>query len=201
MSSTMPSRSVLDNAQPGNRQNADAGALPSGISVSPARPGVSPISGIPVSEIPGVSRGTTPLGPRIETPPATTAVEATARAANSTPPAGVNAPDHVAAHPQTNTQIGMGATVVVPTPPPAPQPETAPAAMTNDLGQVWVAGHHSWVGGQWTWVEGTWQRPPEADAVWAPGYYDAQNKRWTEGHWERGGSPAARAKERAAPTK
>ena len=90
----------------------------------------------------------------------------------------------------------MGQTVVVPTPPPAPQAEVTPPASTNDLGQIWVAGHYSWVGGQWTWVEGTWQRPPRENAKWIPGAYDAQNKRWTEGHWETSGITSRRERER-----
>ena len=98
----------------------------------------------------------------------------------------------VAAHPQTNTQIGLGTTTVVPTPPPVSQIEATPAQTRNEAGQVWVGGHYSWVGGQWTWVDGNYQRPPNPDAVWVPGNYDAQNKRWTEGRWDTGASARRR---------
>jgi hypothetical protein len=57
----------------------------------------------------------------------------------------------------------------------------APAGDTN---QVWVAGHYTYVSGQWNWVSGSWQRPPNPGAAWVPGRYDAQTKRWTEGHWD-----------------
>jgi hypothetical protein len=45
------------------------------------------------------------------------------------------------------------------------------------------------VNGQWTWINGTWTTPPAPGAVWTDGHYDAQTQRWTEGHWEMGGSP------------
>jgi hypothetical protein len=98
----------------------------------------------------------------------------------------VTDPAAIAAHPQTNPLIGTGSTVVVPTPPPEAQAEVTPPSTVNDSGQVWGPGHYSWVGGQWSWVEGTWQRPPREGATWMPGHYDAQNKRWTEGHWQTG---------------
>jgi hypothetical protein len=199
MTSTMPSRSVPDTATPPNTGSpTPAGALPPGLSVAPVRPGISPLTGLPLSDIPTESRGTTPLGPRIETP-APVGGSASTTTRDTAPAAGVNDPGAIAAHPQTNPRIGMGVPIFVPTPPPAAQPETSPPASTNDLGQVWVAGHFSWVGGQWTWVDGMWQRPPDLNAVWVPGHYDAQTKRWTEGHWERGASPAARANQRAQP--
>jgi hypothetical protein len=64
---------------------------------------------------------------------------------------------------------------------------------------VWVDGHYSWLGGQWSWINGTWQRPPSEGATWIPGSYDAQTKRWTEGHWERGANPAPRTREPITP--
>jgi hypothetical protein len=165
----------------------DENGLPPGVSIVPTPPGVSSISGIPYSQIPTESRGTDPLGAQIILPPlpATPAPDATTK-----PAAGVSDPAAVAAHPQTNTQIGPATTTVVPIPPPAAPVETARSATTNDLGQVWVAGHYSWVGGQWTWIDGTWQHPPTLNATWIPGSYDAQNKRWTEGRWERGAASA-----------
>jgi hypothetical protein len=188
----MPSRSVLNTESPPDTSGAGThhSSLPAGLSVAPAQPGISPLSGLPISDIPAVSRGTTPLGPASKPADASapaSAVESSAPAAPSRAPNVVD-PTGIAAHPQTNPLIGMGTTTVVPTPPPAAHAEAVPAAPTNDLGQVWVAGHYSWVGGQWTWVDGTWQRPPNTDALWIPGNYDAQNKRWTEGHWDTTGS-------------
>jgi hypothetical protein len=198
MSPTMPSRSVLSTEGPpdtSGKATDDPGRLPAGLSVTPAAPGVSPISGLPVSEIPAVSQGTRPLGPN-STPPAVERDSGISR--QSRPPAAptITDPTAIAAHPQTNPRIGMGETVVVPMPPPAPQVEVSPQASTNDLGQVWIAGHYSWVGGQWSWVEGTWQRPPHERATWIPGTYDAQNKRWTEGHWDTTRVPSRRERER-----
>jgi hypothetical protein len=185
----MPSRSVLSTESPGNPNNARAtapGNLPPGLTVAPARPGVSPVSGLPVSNLPSVSPGTTPIGPDAKVPPPTPTVsgaevQSEARTI-ATPP--TTDPASIAAHPQTNTQIGPGATTVVPTPPPAVPTTITPRSSPTETGTVWVDGHYSWVGGQWSWVDGNWQRPPREGATWIPGSYDAQNKRWTEGHWD-----------------
>ncbi|MGH7958493.1 MAG: hypothetical protein ACREH8_15990 [Opitutaceae bacterium] len=188
----MPSRSVLNTATPPDTtipSTADRSGLPAGLSVAPRQPGISPLSGLPLSDIPTVSRGTSPLGPEINVaaqPAANTTAESRNPATSRTT---VTDPAAIAAHPQTNPQIGMGTTTVVPTPPPPAQPEVTPPAPTNNAGQAWVAGHYSWGGGQWTWVNGMWQRPPQPNATWIPGNYDAQNKRWTEGHWSTNGAP------------
>ena len=200
MSSTMPARSVIDGT------NTDATVRgttpdqptpqPSGIGATPPRAGVSPLSGLPTSEIPGVSRGTAPIGPH----PATSATAAASGAAAAEPNVRARAtttqPVAGAAHPNANPQIGMGVTTVVPTPPPSAQVEEAQPAPSGDMNQVWVPGHYSWVGGQWTWVGGGWQRPPTSGATWVPGSYDAQNHRWTEGHWTVTGSATAHERER-----
>ena len=163
---------------------AEQGSLPPGLSTAPARPGVSPLSGLPVSDLPAVSRGTAPLGPTANVPNAdSTAAELEARRRGKAA-SQINDPAAIAAHPQTNPRIGMGTTVVVPTPPPAPQMEATPPASTPQAGQAWVGGHYSWVGGQWQWTAGSWQRPPQPGAAWIPGSYDATTKRWTEGHWD-----------------
>jgi hypothetical protein len=74
-------------------------------------------------------------------------------------------------------------TTVVPNPPPVANAENAAPTTRNEAGQVWVPAHYAWTG-QWTWVDGNWQNPPGANATWVPGRYEAQTKRWTEGHWE-----------------
>lgn len=189
----MPSRSVLDTATPPDTtgKSPDPGSLPTGLTVAPTPPGISPLSGLPIAELPAVSRGTKPIGPRTRAAgavrPAVAPTEpgATASVGRPTDPAARTA------HPGTNPRVGMApATTVVPTPPPPAQPEPTPPKSTNDLGQMWVNGHYSWVNGQWRWVNGTWQRPPEENAQWVPGSYDELNKRWTEGHWDVSPRPA-----------
>ena len=177
MSSSMPSRSGLDRSS-GTGPDAPAGgaSLPRGISTTPPRAGVSPMSGIPVGDIPGFSRATEPIGPQPETG---RTINAVGRPINSIPQ-----PVAGAAQPDANAQIGLGHTTVVPTPPPAAHVEVPSPTTTDAANQVWVPGHYSWLGGEWVWMEGSWQRPPTPSAVWAAGTYDSQNQRWTEGHWE-----------------
>jgi hypothetical protein len=158
----------------------------------PTQPGVSPLTGLRTSEIPATSPGTEPLPPQPAgaVHPASGAVS-THGAVGTSP--GVTDPAQIAAHPQTNTVIGPAMTTVVPTPPPAPVNELSINVPLTNGNDVWVAGHYTWQGGQWTWVDGSWQRPPSAGAVWSPGFYDEQNRKWTEGHWETGGAANTRS--------
>jgi len=209
MSPSMPSRSVLNTPNvpgaPGSA-TANGGTLPPGITVAPARPGVSPISGLPTSDIPSVSPGTAPIGPQ----------NTTSAAANTQAIPGSSASTAVASRTTTSTaestnpttanasaitaQAGAGVTTVVPTPPPAANPEAIPTARADDSGRVWVPGHYSWSSAQWNWVNGTWQRPPHDNATWIPGQYDANSKQWTEGHWGLGSSSAATRSTESTPT-
>ena len=190
-SPTLPSRSVLDTARPADATTPAPGErnLPPGLSVPPAQPGISPLSGLPVSDIPAVSRGTEPIGPTANV--AATRADGARSATPATAPAqpAVSNPGAIAPHPQTNPRIGTGDTVTVPAPPPMARAEATPAVPVNDAGEAWVPGHYSWVGGQWTWVDGNWQRPPQSGAAWVPGSYDQQSKRWTEGHWSTNALP------------
>jgi hypothetical protein len=187
-SSSMPSRSVLNTATPPSTvapARADGNVLPPGLSTGSAQPGISPLSGLPVADIPTVSRGTPPLGAEVNpvaSGSAATDVETRSRIRAAAQP-NVADPAAVAAHPETNPLIGTGMTMVVQTPPPPSLPEATPPASTNDAGEMWIAGHYSYVNGQWTWVDGMWQRPPHPNGTWIPGSYDALSKRWTEGHW------------------
>lgn len=202
MSSTMPSRSVLEATDANLRgaAAAEANALPTGIGAAPSQPGVSPLSGLPISELPAVSRGTAPIGPHAAATSTTPQTPATSGEVTARRRAMPTQPIEGAAHPQANPQIGMGVTgpgmtMVVPTPPPSAQVEVATPAPSGEANHVWVPGHYSWVGGQWTWISGGWQRPPTPGAVWVPGAYDAQNHRWTEGRWETTGA-ASRERDR-----
>jgi hypothetical protein len=184
----MPSHSVLNTPTPpdvGDTRAATRQGLPAGLSVAPTPPGISPLSGLPLADLPSVSRGTSPLGPQ-------SGAAVAAQTADPTAGPGSTPQVPVAAHPLTNPRIGMGSTIVVPSPPPPAQAEPKPAESTNDLGEVWVDGHYSWDNGQWRWVNGTWERPPNKDAAWIPGHYEPLTKRWTEGHWSVTNRPETR---------
>ena len=200
MNSSMPSRSALETATTPNVVGTtapDGSTLPAGITVAPVQPGVSPISGLPTADIPSVSPGTAPIGPdgRATTGGTTTAATAPGASISTgvTPQAPTNTAGTIgstADAPAAAAQIGIGTTSIVPTPPPAANPEVTPSATANESGRVWVGGHYSWNGSQWTWTDGSWQRPPNQNATWVPGQYDATSKQWTEGHWGLGTSSA-----------
>lgn len=199
-SPTMPSRSTLEtNYKATEPTDANGrGTLPPGLRAAPAQPGVSSISGLRTADIPAVSAGTAPIGPDGTTSSSRTSTAPAAAGSNT----GVTDPSQIAAHPQTNPRIGLGhgVTTVVPTPPPAAVQPATPPSPTTDASQVWVAGHYSWLNGQWTWVDAAWQRPPNPGAAWVPGSFDAQNMRWTEGHWDTSGATTrdrAQARENA----
>lgn len=207
-SSSMPSRSaIIDAAQNPGEANAPTGRtpLPPGLTTAPVQPGVSPLTGLNTAEIPSVSPGTAPIGANGER-----STSRSSTALSSAPDdGGVNNSAQVAAPPQTNPRVGLnpGPTTVVPTPPPANPTATPEQTPSPDSNNVWVAGHYSWMSGQWTWVDASWQRPPHVGAAWVPGSYDAQNLRWTEGHWDTSGVNARtstrdreRAKERGEAT-
>lgn len=77
---------------------------------------------------------------------------------------------------------------VIDTPPPSARAETKPAS--PDPKYAWVPGHYIPVKGEWQWVAGKWAQPPTVESVWIQGSYDAQTKRWSEGHWQPDGKPA-----------
>jgi hypothetical protein len=58
-------------------------------------------------------------------------------------------------------------------PPPTPAPN-----------QVWIHSHHRWADGRWVRVQGAWIVPPQPDAVWVEGRWDAPTRSWTDEHWE-----------------
>ncbi|WP_414663581.1 hypothetical protein [Horticoccus sp. 23ND18S-11] len=185
----LPARTKRDKPKP------PAEPLPEGLTVQPPQPGISPVSGLPTAELPAISPGTQPLGPKSQpaTPAPGTPIIGTPVMA--TPVTGTSVPDKTRptldATRTTATHLPPGAAlpteprapVSVPSAPPIAHPEMVPPSPINERGERWVGGHHSWSEGKWQWVEGGWQRPPAADAEWIAGHYDATAKRWTEGYW------------------
>jgi len=91
---------------------------------------------------------------------------------------------------RAESHVSVGLNLVVG--PPAPVVvQAAPPAVVADYptytpgpGYVWVAGHNSWVQGRWIWISGTWVRPPQPDAIYVEGRWDARVHTWVESHWE-----------------
>lgn len=174
--------------------------LPTGVSTAPTQPGVSPISGLPTSQLPAVSAGTDPIGPNpggaarrsgsTVTPPASTAsrgavVPSGAGSIPSTQPNQASRPNGInntVPDPQDMLRANAPREMFVAAPPPAPIRESVTTAPSPN--HVWVPGGYTPSASGWTWMSGTWQRPPIPGARWVPGSYDASTQRWTGGYWD-----------------
>lgn len=80
-------------------------------------------------------------------------------------------------------RIGVPPPIVVHRAPPHPVPERV-VIVSPGPGYVWVPGHYTWVEGQWAWIQGAWVLPPQPEAVWVAGRWDAGAQTWIENHWE-----------------
>jgi hypothetical protein len=83
-------------------------------------------------------------------------------------------------------RIGVPPPIIVRQEPPRPvvvEYEAAPAPSPGPR-YVWVRSHHRWMDGHWVRVQGGWVVPPQPNAVWVEGRWDAPTQSWTEEHWE-----------------
>jgi len=197
MSSTMTGRPSSGSATAPNLGATGSSIVttPPASSTEGSAGATSPLSGLPVREIPRTSQATVPVtADGTQLPPTAAATAATASDRGPIVPAGSEAlpvTGREAAFARGAREGAMTAapsgaeSAIVLSPPPAPRTEATPST-TGSGDRVWVPGHYTWSGTQWTWVSGAHQRPPSAGATWVPGNYNASTRQWTPGHWSSG---------------